>query len=426
MGAAATTLHRAVGDVFDATITHDHSDILILEAPVREAALPELLRIAKSGGPIAAVPEDYEAPPGFPRLALVFQTYSSNNFFTGENSERNLQLMASRREQYESTRKLGADAVEGKTRSKGILGRLLDGSAAVLTSDLVMGDSESAQLRLYLGPDEGTVVLESCIDDLLYKLIADLIFFNKFLHIFNADSDMKVRKRADGVDYGIEFGGTFGLFEKTGDFLHLDVSRTNPKPLDAPLVPRPPPSPRLRETRNRVDDADFAIRRRLLNPRWRFVGLPDSADRARAPAVPPPGEKRPRGDALDHLEIVGFTLVETMGSAPVTKIDKGDGLRWAWSGKLLDGASVDGGVTPGTIAWDNDGASPLQDMVNRFRESTDHADVAVFYCPHSKLAYNQIAASSEIAHLPNYAKWLARVGARAAPAPEPEPPAPSS
>ena len=47
-------------------------------------------------------PEDYEAPPGFPRLALVFQTYSSNNFFTGENSERNLQLMASRREQYES------------------------------------------------------------------------------------------------------------------------------------------------------------------------------------------------------------------------------------------------------------------------------------------------------------------------------------
>ena len=40
MGAAATTLTRAVGDFVDAQVTHDHADTLILEAPVTAAALP--------------------------------------------------------------------------------------------------------------------------------------------------------------------------------------------------------------------------------------------------------------------------------------------------------------------------------------------------------------------------------------------------
>ena len=50
MGAAATTLTRAVGDFVDATVTHDHTDTVILEAPVTAAALPALVAIAASGG----------------------------------------------------------------------------------------------------------------------------------------------------------------------------------------------------------------------------------------------------------------------------------------------------------------------------------------------------------------------------------------
>ena len=48
----------------------------------------------------------------------------ATNFFTGDNSEKNLQLMASRREAFESSRHLGgaAAAVEAKTRSKACSG----------------------------------------------------------------------------------------------------------------------------------------------------------------------------------------------------------------------------------------------------------------------------------------------------------------
>ena len=195
-----------------------------------------------------------------------------------------------------------------------------------------------------------------------------------------------------------------GLFEKTGAVCHLDVTRTNPAPLDAPLVPRPPPSPRAADAAAEAPDlARHALERRLRNPRWRFAGLPEKVGRKHAACAATAAAKRAPG----REEIVGFTLVEVVASAPLTH---GLADAWRWSRKLLDA---------GTVDWDNDGSSPLQDMVNRFRESTDQARVAVAYCPHTKLSYNQIAAADELPKLPNYARWLDPPPADGAPAPPP-------
>ena len=110
--------------MLDATVTHDHTDTIILEAPVTKEALGDLLKIAKSGGSFAACDDSYCPREGFPRLAMVMQTYASNDFFTGENSERNFQLMQSRRKAYEKN-PLDHETLESKTRSKGIFGRLV-------------------------------------------------------------------------------------------------------------------------------------------------------------------------------------------------------------------------------------------------------------------------------------------------------------
>jgi hypothetical protein len=370
MGAAATTLTRAVGDFVDAQVTHDHTDTVILEAPVTAAALPALLAVAASGGALAACGADYAPAEGFPRLMLIVQTYASNDFFTGEHSERNLRLLRGRRERSSYG---GADPaahdVETQTRSKGILGRLLDASADLLTSPILMGTSESCHLRLYLGPDDGCVLLEACIDDLVYKVIADLLFFNAYTRL-SSDSNFKVDRRDDGVDVGVEYGGTFGLFEKTGPVLHVGVSRPA-SPGKCPMADRPPLSPRLGDAPP-AGDGTYALARRLANPRWRFA-------------------RRGAGDAQGDPTITGFALVETLATAPLQALGADD---WAWSDKLLAAGRVD---------W---GQSPLSDLVNRFRESTDQAQCAAFYVPHSKLAYNQIAGPEEVAKTAAYAKWL--------------------
>ena len=377
MGAAATTLTRAVGDFVDATVTHDHTDTVILEAPVTAAALPALVAIAASGGVLAAVGTDYIPAEGFPKLMMIVQTYANNDFFTGEHAERNVRLVRGRKEKgrYAATDSLEDKDVDPETRSKGIMGRLLDLSADILTSPILMGASESAQLRLYLGPDDGCVLLESVIDDLLYKVISDLLFFNDYCP-HHADSNFKVDMTRESIDVGVEFGGLFGIFEKTGPVLRATVDRTV-KPLDVPLVPAPLLTPRLTALAEPVPgDADGSrgLVRRLANPRWRFAGV--------APGAPPTAA----------TTITGFALVETIATAPVVPLAD-----WAWSPKLLEAGSVN---------WHTSDASPLQDLVNRFRNSTDQTKVRAYYGPHSKLAYNQIASPGEVAKHPTYARWL--------------------
>ena len=211
----------------------------------------------------------------------------------------------------------------------------MDASADILTNPIIMGNSESCQLRLYLGPDDGCILLEACIDDLLYKVIADLIFFNRFVSKFSSDSDYSVEKKDDGINIGIEFGGTFGLFEKLGDVLHVkNIKRTDPAPIDAPLEIRTPPSPRLADLEASTEGT-FDLERRLFNPRWRFVGVEDHS-------IIESTKNLLKKPAAEEPKITGFTIVETLGASPFRALEHGKD--WVWSEKLLKA---------GSINWDN-------------------------------------------------------------------------
>ena len=342
---AASVIQRAIGDVLDLTVEHDLVDMIVLDAPCAPPAVAGLVAIASTGGKIGlSIPETFAE--GYPRLSLLSWTYATNEFFSGGPSAAKEIAAALKRDGMPS-----AEQLEKQTRSKGLIGVLLDGTATVLTSDGVIGTSEAFQLRLYIAPDAPPIVLSQTIDDALYRLIADVLYFNGYAAL-SFDSDVKVsRDDTNTLTVGIEFGGMLGFAERTGDVLHVDAADARPAvPLDAELLPAPSV-----QSGAAADDDSFELAARLANPKRRY--------------------------ARDG-NIVGLGVVETLGSAPVSIIPEG---RWRWSEKLL---------AAGSVNWDTDGSSPVQDALNRFRESADQSKVVVAYCAHTKERFHPIVDES--------------------------------
>ena len=390
---------RPIGEVFDSCITHDLTNCVIMEAPCTVDAAKKYIALGKTGGDIAQIKGTYKPEPGFPRLTLVFQTYYTNNFRLGSKikADEDLhQLAVARRAGAslkpgpEAAAAHAADVAELRhaeththKRNRGVLGHMFDLTSKVL---FTVQPANTCQLRLYLAPDQGPILLESVMDDQVFTIISDLFYFNSLTKI-NADPDFKFDTSppghfwggheyddADDDDgdnrtllFGAEHGGLFGIFEKHGAVLKVSAPRQSHLPPEEVGISNGPPL-----IDRGFDQKRHSLGRRLHAPGFRFAR-----------------EKTVQADA-GGLEITGFGVVEAIGSADLVEA------KWKWSKKLLE---------QGTVNWDSDGSAEFQGIMNRFRENTDHEENAtVHYCPHQKFRYSQIAWAGEATA--KLEKWL--------------------
>ena len=191
---------REVMEVFDSCIVHDLTNCVVLDAPCTVEAAKRMIDIGKTGDYFQAISDDYSPEPGFPRLTMMFFTCEfrcaashvtirimhhnrvwlshwsylqlsadeTNDFKLGDKKAGAAEL-AHQRAAKVAHAEGGPDAVAAQCVSKadkrhaGVLGHFFNLTSKVLKATL--GPANSAQLRLYLGPDQGPILLQSVIDD---------------------------------------------------------------------------------------------------------------------------------------------------------------------------------------------------------------------------------------------------------------------
>lgn len=338
---------RAASTAADMTVVHDYGDVFILEAPCTVDSAKEMIDLAKTGGPLAALPPDssYQPISGYPKLHLRFGSYASTSLLSGDQGDAYLQKMADR---LNAAPEMNADAdfYEKHTRSKGLVGAMLNKDVFNIVAACTMGEVSWVSLWVYLGPDHGQICIRHITDDAMMTVVADTLYFNQYLDV-QFDADYKVEYNQSGVTHGIEFGGVFGVCASSDPVVQVNVDR--------------------------------------MTERMKVTGSSNPTDH--------------QGAASDHLgrrlaapvfvcnkgHIGGIYFSELLNRAPITQLTDE---QWGWSDRVQ---------REGSINWDTDGSSPVQDAINQWRRETEQAEVKAFYCPRMEIGLHDIKGPEDAA-----------------------------